>query len=509
MDLPTTYSKSNTMTLSTGITTKMSLMPMVRRISSTPSIILHLTVINTIGDTPWQLFLARYMGDLPAGKPPPWMTSEYQIWCRDPLTIIYNMLANPDFEGESNYTPFREFVNDKHRYCNVMSGNWAWQQADTITEDPTTHGAMFIPFILGSKKTTVSVATGHNEYWLLYMSLENVYNSVRRAHCNAIVVIGFLAIPKSKQQYGDNTCFRHQLFHLSLSAIFSTLRQSICVIYGIGPYIADYPKQTLVGCIVQGWCVICTAHCNDLDDGKPHGQCTRKHRDALLAVLDLGTLWEDYGIVADIIPFTNDSLRADINQLMMPNLLHQIIKGAFYDHLVTWVGKYLVLVHGDSAVSAFSGLRCFPKGRNFKQWTGDDSKALVKVYLPAISGLVPQEIVRTFSVFLQFCYLVQCSFLMERTLQEVSTVLDHFHTYRKVFKVTGVCYDDFSLPRQHSIDHYVEHTHNFGVSNGLCSSITESKHIKAALGQMLLMNQWLDKLHQEKPSLLISIILVK
>ena len=26
------------------------------------------------------------------------------------------------------------------------------------------------------------------------------------------------------------------------------------VIYGIGPYIADYPEQALLACIVQGWC---------------------------------------------------------------------------------------------------------------------------------------------------------------------------------------------------------------------------------------------------------------
>lgn len=32
-----------------------------------------------------------------------------------------------------------------------------------------------------------------------------------------------------------------------------------------------------------------------------------------------------------------------------------------------------------SAVPAFPGLRRFPDGRDFKQWTGDDSKALMKV----------------------------------------------------------------------------------------------------------------------------------
>lgn len=51
--------------------------------------------------------------------------------------------------------------------------------------------------ILGSDKTTVSVATGDNEYYPLYMMLGNHHNSVRRAHRNACVVIGFLAIPKS------------------------------------------------------------------------------------------------------------------------------------------------------------------------------------------------------------------------------------------------------------------------------------------------------------------------
>jgi hypothetical protein len=29
------------------------------------------------------------------------------------------------------------------------------------------------------------------------------------------------------------------------------------VIYGLGPYIADYPEQVLLACIVQGWCPQC------------------------------------------------------------------------------------------------------------------------------------------------------------------------------------------------------------------------------------------------------------
>lgn len=56
---------------------------------------------------------------------------------------------------------------------------------------------MFVPIILGSDKTTVSVATGQNEYYPLYISIGNVHNSARRAHKNAVSLLAFLAIPKS------------------------------------------------------------------------------------------------------------------------------------------------------------------------------------------------------------------------------------------------------------------------------------------------------------------------
>lgn len=57
---------------------------------------------------------------------------------------------------------------------------------------------MYCPLILASDKTTVSVATGNVEYHPLYLSVGFVHNSVRRGHRNAVLPIGFLAIPKSK-----------------------------------------------------------------------------------------------------------------------------------------------------------------------------------------------------------------------------------------------------------------------------------------------------------------------
>ncbi|KAG5650666.1 hypothetical protein H0H81_011456 [Sphagnurus paluster] len=58
------------------------------------------------------------------------------------------------------------------------------------------------------------------------MSLGNVHNSVRRAHWNAVVPIGFLAIPKNDRKHDNNVAlhkFKCQLYHALLSAILSSL----------------------------------------------------------------------------------------------------------------------------------------------------------------------------------------------------------------------------------------------------------------------------------------------
>ena len=55
-----------------------------------------------------------------------------------------------------------------------------------------------MPVVLGSDKTTVSVAMGHTEYYPLYVSLGNIHNNVRCVHRDAVTILTFLAIPKSQ-----------------------------------------------------------------------------------------------------------------------------------------------------------------------------------------------------------------------------------------------------------------------------------------------------------------------
>ena len=62
--------------------------------------------------------------------------------------------------------------------------------------------------------------------------------------------------------------FKKQVFHTALVWILWSLKPHMttpevlccpdghfcCIIYGIRPYITDYPEQVLLACIVQNWC---------------------------------------------------------------------------------------------------------------------------------------------------------------------------------------------------------------------------------------------------------------
>ncbi|KAG1799081.1 uncharacterized protein BJ212DRAFT_1450297 [Suillus subaureus] len=485
------------------------------------------TIDNTpLGDVKWQSFSVKYTGTIPDEGAPPWMADSHNVWFRDPCDVVRNMLANPDLAAEMDLQPYHEFAteNNERQWQDFMSGDWGWAQADMISKDTDTHGSTFVPVILRSDKTTVSVAMGQNNYYPLYASIGNVQNNVRP----------FLAMPKTTKEHADTPGFRnfrHQLFHSSLSFILKNLKPAMTkpevarfgdghyqhVVYGLGPYIADYKEQVLLACILQNWCAKCLSHRGNLDEISLNR--SRAHADALIEECDFGTLRFEYSLVGELVPFTNDFPHADIHELLAPDLLHQLIKGAYKDHLVDWVEKYLLQMHGKrqaniilddidqriSAVPPFPGLCRFPQGHHFKQWTGDDSKVLMKVYLPAIEGYVPTDVVHAFHALLEFIYLIHPNIITKKSLIEIQDALTHFHTYHEVFRTTGVV-STFSLPQQHSMTHYVYLIRLFGAPNSLCSSITESKHIKAAkepwrhsswyraLGQMLLTNQRLDKL---------------
>ena len=113
--------------------------------------------------------------------------------------------------------------------------------------------------------------------------------------------------------------------------------------------------------------------------------------------------------------------------------------------------------------------------------------------------------VKCFATFMDFCYLVCHNALTSDMLHVIEDMLVQFHHHHDIFIQSGVCVN-ISLPRQHALKHYSHSIRLFGSPNGLCSSMMESKHIKAvkepwrrssrykALVQMLQTNSCMDKM---------------
>ncbi|KJA19664.1 hypothetical protein HYPSUDRAFT_69092 [Hypholoma sublateritium FD-334 SS-4] len=330
-------------------------------------------------DIPWESFDVCFNGDIAEGDTTAWKHSKYE-------------LSNPYYAKEMDFAP-KEVCNEKDSCCyqDFMSGNWAWRQVN--------HGSAFCPVILGSDKTTISVATGQIEYYPVYISNGLVYNCVHHVHHNALMLLGFLSIPKTESAHQNTNEFRkfqRSLFHGSLNQILQPLKQYMeapeITIYGLGPYIADYPEQVLLACIVQGWCPRCDAHWDNLDNAQV-GRCLHELTCALFAAVGKKALWDEYGIISDI-------MASDIHELLSPNLLHQIIKGMFKDHIVTWVTEYI-----------------------------QDEHPAAEVYLPAVVGHILLQMVHAISSFMEFCYLVQRSVLEDDDLVTIDAAVADFHVH--------------------------------------------------------------------------------
>ena len=108
----------------------------------------------------------------------------------------------------------------------------------------------------------------------------------------------------------------------------------------------------------------CDAKPKDLDAGNARRRNHQK-TDFIISNWVSGTSWTDFGVRANIVvclvfhfvpnllsvnlqPFTTHFPRADIHELLSPDLLHQVIKGTFKDHIVMWVNEYLLETHGEA-----------------------------------------------------------------------------------------------------------------------------------------------------------------
>jgi hypothetical protein len=114
--------------------------------------------------------------------------------------------------------------------------------------------------------------------------------------------------------------------------------------------------------------------------------------------------------------------------------------------------------------------------------------------------------VKTLRALLEFIYIVREDEHDEDALDNLDDARERFELHREIFREMGARPTGFNLPRQHAMKHYRRAIEMWGSPNGLCTSLTESRHKTAVkqpwrrsngndpLDQMMLNNQRMDKM---------------
>jgi len=105
----------------------------------------------------------------------------------------------------------------------------------------------------------------------------------------------------------------------------------------LAAYITDHPEQCLVACCKENQCLCCTVHTNQ------RGELVNsvlQNPENVLKVLECKhkgkkpTQFDEDGLCAVFNPFWKDLPHTNIFATIMPDILHQLHKGIFKDHLV-------------------------------------------------------------------------------------------------------------------------------------------------------------------------------
>ncbi|KZO92004.1 hypothetical protein CALVIDRAFT_547112 [Calocera viscosa TUFC12733] len=376
-------------------------------------------------------------------------------------------------------------------YSEFATADHMWELQSSLTAGATVGGV-----ILSSDKTQLALFRSNSTAWPVYMSLANIHKETRRKPSQrAMVLLGYLPTTKltdiSRQE--DRSARLHDLFHHCVDIMISPLRAAaqqgvdmICPdgnIRRIHPivvsYIADHPEQ-------------CRDHNQGAEQSKePSVGCRRNCRRGSM-ILAAGRrprcrtcrrTCSKSGWVAIQRPFWADLSLCDISSSITPDLLHEIHKGLFGDHLLAWIAeiagaddidwRYKIMPPHDDVIHFSRGITHLDKV------TGKEYKSMEKVFCVAIADLVPAKVQHTVRAFLDFVLLAQLPEHTTGTLHLMTRAWADFQASKDVFTSLKSC-KGFNFAKMHKPNHHIPSIVSHGTLDGYSTELPERLHIVLA-----------------------------
>ncbi|KAG9094144.1 hypothetical protein FRC06_011116 [Ceratobasidium sp. 370] len=207
----------------------------------------------------------------------------------------------------------------------------------------------------------------------------------------------------------------------------------------LAAYIADYPEQCTVACVRESRCPICWVP-ND-ERGDPANEYSfRSQRQTLDALEDY---WNGYSAtiktlgIRPVNPFWAELPYVDISCCLTLDMLHQLNKGVFGEHIVQWC---MVILGEDKVDFRTMGMPRFQRLRHFSQgvsvlsqWTGSEAKDLASTFLPVLARCDKAEAITAARSILDFMYRAHLPELSTDDLCTMDRDLAGFHDVKHVF----------------------------------------------------------------------------
>ncbi|KAG1850231.1 hypothetical protein DFJ58DRAFT_716846 [Suillus subalutaceus] len=393
---------------------------------------------------------------------------EVELWMRDPVECIKDLISNPLSKDHMVYAPAQAYTDSAglHRVIDDMwTADWWCDKQKMLPK-----GATIAPIILTSDKTCLSRFRGDKSVWPVYLSIGNIAKEKwRQTSARATILIGYL--PAGKLDcFSSDACSLagYWLFHHCMTLLLQPLVAAgengvnmVCAdsfvrrVYPIlAAYVADFPEQCLVACCEENCCLKCLVAADERGDP--------------LSSLHPAE-FDEYGLHTVYTPFWANLPHCDIFLAFTPDLLHQLHKGIFKDHLVKWCLDVISEEEMDTRFKAmpdYPGLQRFKKGiSTVKQWTGTEHKEMQRVFIGLLTSAIPSQVLLRVHT--------------AESLDSLQSALTTFHTNKDILQELEVC-EHFNIPKLHQLSHYVHSILLFGTTDGFNTELPERLHIDFA-----------------------------
>ncbi|KAI6103379.1 hypothetical protein F5141DRAFT_1189786 [Pisolithus sp. B1] len=189
-------------------------------------------------------------------------------------------------------------------------------------------------------------------------------------------------------------------------------------------YTADFPEQCLVACNKESQCLHCLVQSNwhgDLEECMCHCMAdmlkTLKHmrKNKQSRKFDAKGLCAVFNLFRKELPFTN------IFICLTPDILHQLHKGIFHNHLVQWCLSIL----GKKEINVcFQAMTQYPNLHHFKKGIS----SMERVFVSLLAGAIDDCVLIVACSLLDFIYYAQLQQHTDTTLTAMEESLKMFHT---------------------------------------------------------------------------------